>query len=200
MKIRNITIGIFIIFILGCFKKAENPDPNIVLEIEKEIEKLKTNDDKKAFLEKVLKDDQKVRDGSDAAIIQEFGYDSKEHLEHTKIMWKQDEINVIKIEKYLEKFPYPKKTELGDDAAMAPWLVIHHSSNIGLRNKYFEILYQAYLDQNIDDGGFSLYLGRTYDFTFGERLKMKNPFRPEDEINALIKALGLEERKEKIIK
>ncbi|MFT6320029.1 MAG: hypothetical protein ACJAT4_000951 [Granulosicoccus sp.] len=197
MKIENIILGILILLLLGCGEKAETEN----LEFEKVIESLNSNDDKRGFLEKVYEEDQKVRDGSkDAELMLKYGKDSKEHMEYIQAQWKQDEINLNKVEKYIEKFGYPKKKELGKDAAIAPWIVIHHSTDTAIRNRNFEILYKAYLAEDIDDTAMSLYLGRTYEFTFRERFRMENPYRSEDEINQLIKKLGLEKRKANVQK
>jgi len=63
--------------------------------------------------------------------------------------------------------------------------------DIGIRNSHFESLYSAYANGDIDETSFCIYLGRTYRFQFGERLKMESPYTELDEIEALIKALGL---------
>jgi len=162
--------------------------------IEQQIEGLETGEDKRRFLEKILEDDQKVRDGKDSELMLKYGKDSKEHMEYVQAQWRQDEINLIKIEKYLEKFGYPSKNELGKDAAIAPWLVIHHSTDTQIRNRNFEVLYEAYLREDIDATAMSLYLGRTYEFTYGKRFRMESPYKSEDEINQLIKELDLKEK------
>ena len=47
----------------------------------------------------------------------------------------------------------------------------------------------------IDYGAISLYLGRMYEMKYGERLEMESPYKGEDEINQLVKALDLEKMK-----
>ena len=57
----------------------------------------------------------------------------------------------------------------------------------------------GYLDGNIDDGAMSFYLGRMYEMKNNRtRLQMENPYTAEEQINKLIKELGLEERKMKV--
>src|SRR5690606_18869385 len=92
---------------------------------------------------------------------------------------------------------YPKKVLFGKDERVVPWLVIHHSTNISVRNRYFDILYNAYKDGNIDETAFSMYLNRTYKCTFGEDFDMKGNFSSDIEISSLIEKLGLEQGLEK---
>ena len=66
-----------------------------------------------------------------------YGKDSEEHMEYVKAQWRQDEINLIKIEKYLEIHGYPEK-ELGGQATTAPWMVIHHVQGYEVRERNFE--------------------------------------------------------------
>ena len=81
---------------------------------------------------------------------------------------------------------------MGQDAAMVPWLVIHHNTDLSQRNSYFSMLQEAYQNEDISSTQFCLYLGRSHEFAFGNRLQMESPYTEEDEIMALIKALDLE--------
>jgi len=193
MKKESLLLTVTAIIIFGCNGNL-GTDYSYIYE---DVGKLISEDDKRSFLEQVYKDDQKVRDNEkEAKLVLKYGKDSKEHMEFSKALWKQDEINLKKVDAYFERFGYPSKATLGRDAAIAPFFVIHHSTNTGVRNFYFEILYKAYLSGDIDDTAMSIYLGRTYKKTFGERHQMENPYRSEDQINELIRELGLEEKKE----
>ena len=184
-----------VLIINGCNEKLST-DYSYIYD---EVNELVSEDHKRNFLEQILKDDQKVRDGKkEAELILKYGKDSKEHIEFNKVLWRQDEINLRKVDAYFQKFGYPSKAILGRDAATAPWLVIHHSLDLAVRDLHFEILYKAYLNDDITDTYMSLYLGRTYEKTFGERHQMENPYRSDDQINQLIQKLGLENRKMKI--
>lgn len=101
-----------------------------------------------------------------------------------------DEIALLKIEKYLDKYGYPKKTEVGKKAMNTPWLIIHHYADLEVRNRNFDAFYNAYLEGNINEIAMSLYLRKNYYKTFGKRLKIKNPFTTEEEIKRLIKVLN----------
>lgn len=195
MKIESLLLIIPLVIIVGCNTK-QNKD---YLNLKVDTSKLVTVKDKRNFLEQILEDDQKVRDGeAEAKLMLKYGKGSKEHMEYIKAQWRQDGINLKKIEAYFEKFDYPSKIELGRDAVTAPWLVIHHSTDTGIRDRHFEILYKAYLNGDIDDTAMSLYLGRTYEKIFGERHQMENPYKSEDQINQLIQKLDLDERKANI--
>jgi len=191
MKIIQLTLGIILVALLGCQETPKND----YADIDKEIEGLKTVGAKKQFLEKIMEDDQKVRDGSGAEIMLEYGKDSKEYRNYMEAQWQQDEINLVKIEKYLNKYGHPKRNELGETAAATPWAVIHHAEGYEDRERNFEYVYGAYLNGDIDDGMMSFYLGRMYQIKKGQRLKMESPYRPEDEINQLIRELNLQEKK-----
>ena len=187
-------MAITLISIFACNSKV-NQSSEQIKEIENEIQQLKTANAKKIYLEKILEDDQAVRDSEKSAeLMLKYGKDSEEYMEYVKTQWKQDEINLIKVEKYLEIYGYPGK-ELGDMATTTPWMVIHHAQGYETRERNFEKVYGAYLKGDIDDGAISFYLGRMYQMKNGERLRMESPFKAEDEINQLIKELNLEEKK-----
>ncbi len=194
MKIQQLASIILIIFAFACEKS--NPVTNEqVSQIEVEIKQLNTFEAKKIYLENILDDDQTIRD--DSELVLSKGLDSQEHKEYIKAQWEQDEINLIKIEKYLNTYGYPTK-EMGKRATTAPWVVIHHSNVYGVRERNFEIIYEAYLNNHIDENAMSLYLGRMYSIKNGERLQMKSPYKQDDEINVLIQKLNLEDKKIKV--
>ncbi|MEZ5059045.1 MAG: hypothetical protein R2879_18580 [Saprospiraceae bacterium] len=189
-------IAIIFIFSFGCIEqKPPVPNPGM----KEEIENLTTESSRKSFLEQILKDDQKVRGDERQKLLLKYGNDSKEVMDYTKSQWAMDSINLLKITAYLEVFGYPSKEVLGKDASTAPWIVVHHCTDPYTRNYYFEALYKAYLNEDLDYNQMSLYLGRTYDFIFRKSFEMESPFKPDDKINALIEALDLNERKEKVL-
>jgi len=191
MKINLLLIGILLIFTTSC--KTTLPSSQTI--IDKEIAALETLEDKKDYLEKIFDEDQGTRGPEGSDIMLQYGKDSKEFMDYVKAQWKQDELNLHKIEKYLEKYPYPDEDQFGWKAASAPWTVIHHQTDLDKRNRNFDTLYQAYKDGHLDDGALSFYLGRTYQFTFGKRLEMESPFQSKDEIALLIKELKLQKQK-----
>lgn len=196
MKIIQFILGIVLIVSLGCQQTSTND----YTDIDKEIDGLETVEAKKQFMEKIMEDDQKVRTPEGQQLKRKHGENSKEYLEYTERQSKQDKINLIKIEKYFKKYGHPKRSEVGE-AVDAPWMVIHHADYYEDRERNFEYVYSAYLSGDIDDGAMSFYLGRMYQYKHnGQRLKMKSPYMPEDEINQLIKELNLEEKKANVQK
>ncbi len=194
MKIKVITwmVLLSISFLLGC---GQDKDNNHYSSIEDEIISLKTAEDKITYLEKILKDDQKVRGSEGQELMLRYGKDSKEYMDYVRAQWKQDEINLFKVEKYLELHGYPKK-EFGKNATRAPWMVIHHAQGYDTRERNFEKVYRAYLYGDIDGDAMSFYLGRMYEMKNNRtRLQMENPYTAEEQINKLIEKLDLEQQK-----
>lgn len=179
-----IYFGILFFLLAGCKNESSA--------VASEIALLKTSAAKRAFLEEIYARDQEVRHRLNQQ-TEVFGYDSEEAELAGEQMMQQDAENLLKLENYLEKYPYPDKMELGRTAADTPWLVIHHSGSLSKSKEYFRLLYEAYLEGNIDDSQLSLYLGRIYTMKNGERLTMDGPYKSEDQINLLIKGLELEE-------
>ncbi|WP_127846243.1 hypothetical protein [Psychroflexus aestuariivivens] len=196
MKILRVLVAIILVSLFSCSKKNNLTDEQIS-QIENEIAELETFDAKKLYLENIFFDDQAVRDDSD--LILKYGMDSPKFSEYIKAQLKQDEINLVKIEKYLETYGYPDK-KMGPKATTSPWIVIHHAPGYQIREKYFEIVYEAYLKDNITENAISFYLGRMYSKKNGERLRMESPYKQEDEINLLIKELNLDKKKIKVQK
>ena len=196
MKIKNVFFGVITLCRMSCVEKQEK----VNIEVDKIVSALKSTDGKKAFLENIFEADQRVRDSEKSAqIVTQFGNDSKEHKDYVREQWRQDEINLIKVETFIKFFGYPSQKELGEYAALAPWIVIHHSSDVSVRNRNFKDLYRAYLSEDIDDNALAMYLGRTYRFIEREDFYIESPFKAEDEINGLIEALGLEKEKLSIL-
>ncbi len=190
MKIEKYILLLLSLLYIGCSGNSNDGDAIIA----HEIIKLKTDEDKKRYLEKILEDDQQVRGSKGQELMLKYGKDSKEHMDYIKAQWEMDKINLLKVEKYLEIHGYPNK-DFGDLATTTPWMVIHHAQGYDTRERNFEIVYEAYLNGDIEDGAISFYLGRMYEMKNRERLIMQNPYKSEDEINKLIKELNLEEKK-----
>ncbi len=162
-----------------------------IKEIDATIATLETIDSKKAYLDNISKEDQKLRKDQGSKIIIEFGDNSNEHIEFMKRLNQLDSLNYLKVDRYLLKHGYPNKMEYGQEACIAPWMVIHHSNSIEKRNKHFDLLYSAYKDEDLDYNAFSLYLGRTYKMIFNQRFRTNGNRTQNEEIDDLIKELGL---------
>lgn len=172
MKIK--LLPLILCSILLCFSCKNEAD----IALEQEIVALDTVEKRKAYLEDIFADDQSVRQGNTSR----------------KERHKADASNMDKIAKYLDIHGHPKRAEVGEIAALTPWVVIHHQPGIGndkIRRKYFPILYQAYWDEDIASGKMWGFLDRMYFHKYGERFKMENPYKDEDAIDSLIQMLDL---------
>jgi hypothetical protein len=153
-----------------------------------EIDQLSTDELRKAYLLAIFNDDQKVR--KDLEDVAKFGQESKEFQERGQAMMRMDSINSVKIEKYLAQYPYPSKSIYGEIPVYTPWTVIHHSSSLDMKQRYFPQLYKVWKNKDIKDNSFYLYLNRAYRFKFQKAFKRESGVSNLDEINQLIKELG----------
>lgn len=176
--------------IIGCnYQNVDSVEQSLPLNIIQKIDSLNTDNQKQEFLEYIVDEDQKIRrEISD--ILLKYGYDSDEHRESIDRMKIQDQENVLKIEYYLKKYGNPSIVKHGDKASYAPWLVIHHSYTIEARRRNFKYLFEAYLNKDLEEDSFSLYLNRLYNITHGENFEVPDG---EEEIPSIITALNLEE-------
>ncbi len=168
---------LFIIFFASC--KEQVKQDTTPISVAENIQSLNSNEAKKAWLEDIFKADQQHRGDNS----------------NSDAYMKKDPENLKKIEQYLSIHGYPDIKELGETAAVAPWIVIHHAGLLESRTRNFSVLHQAYKDGNIKGSAFYLYLFRTYYIKNRKKFKMdKSPFTSEEEIEALILALGLSEK------
>ncbi|OED38826.1 hypothetical protein AB832_04400 [Flavobacteriaceae bacterium (ex Bugula neritina AB1)] len=193
MNIKFISYITLIFMILGCVGEED-----IKSQIDNELNTLTTIDHHTKYLEKIVHKDQEGRKNS-KKLLDQYGYESKEYNDAIIALRKEDELRLVKIERYLRKFGHPKKNKVGEIAASAPYLVIHHvGSSKGEEENNFEFLYNAYIQEDIDYGAFSFYLNRMYTRKYRKRHQIESPYKPEDEINSLIQKLNLADRTKKL--
>lgn len=192
LKSFNITIIqlVLVIAIASCKNHSDTTEGNLSVSAKEKIDSLTTDDKKKVFLEYIVDEDQKIR-ADISQIALDHGYDSQEHKDGIDLMKKMDRENLQKIEYYLKKYGNPSIERHGNKASYTPWLVIHHSYTIDARKRNFKYLYQAYLDKDLRESSFSLYLNRLYRMIHEKKYEIPNG---EDEIPSLITALGLNEK------
>lgn len=155
-----------------------------------EISALVTADEQSKYLEYIGEMDQKVRT-DETEILKQFGYDSKEHKEAWNIINKTDLENLAKIEAFFQLHGHPSLVNHSIAAVGAPWMVIHHQSRNKARFRNFPYLYEAHLKGDLGGGSLAFFLGRMYEFEFGERKTYDKPFTDEIEIQELTTELGL---------
>jgi hypothetical protein len=181
-------ICILYVTVLSCKYQDERP----LVEYSDEIQSLISNDKKRTYLEAIFKEDQEVRNSQgEYDIVLKYGRDSKEFENRIKIMKETDYQNLKKIETYLDQWGHPSKKDLGEIAALTPWVVVHHASDYEPRVSNFKYMYRGFKNGDMDEGSFSMYLARMYQIKYGERLDMGGPYQEKDKINRLIKKLDL---------
>ena len=159
-------------------------------DIDSTLEKLNSDFAKVAFLREIMLEDQRVRK-EESDILQQYGYESAQHKAAIEALIATDELNLVKVDKFTEKFGAPKENSVGRMQAEAIWYVIHHSQGVDARSRYFDILTQAYETSAISGGQYTLYLNRWYERESGERLIMEGSYTEEAEIAKLHELLGV---------
>ena len=155
--------------------------------LEKYISSLITVESQKLFLEQIHDKDQNVRNENNGT-----SHSAGNRAQLDQEMIDVDISNLEKIELYLSIHGHPTIKEHGDKAARTPCLVVHHAiGGVEPRLRNFKYLYPAYINGNITDTSFTFYLNRTYQIKFGNRIKWDRPFRTEEELDTLYKALQL---------
>lgn len=161
-------------------------------QINKEVEQLNTIEKQRQYLIDIYRLDQEVRK-DEKRMVESHGLDRPEHRNSFHTMDKADKTNLLKVEYYLKKYGHPSKKTHGQDACSAPWIVIHHSgSDTAPRRRNFKYIYRAFKNGDIDDGAITFYLNRMYQIKFGQRIKWNRPYRVEEELDTLYRALSLQ--------
>ncbi len=83
-----------------------------------------------------------------------------------------DSINLEIIEDIIHKYNgYPCVEKVGYDNAMVPWLVLHHQSDVRVRQKYTPVLEDAVSKNCMSQSLLDVYNSRTEDFIYFENKK-----------------------------
>lgn len=109
-------------------------------------------------LEQILYADQYPRLRVDT-IAKQYGYNSSVVQSINTEMRKADSINVIKIERILDKYGYPGKKLVGDKQSITAWLVIQHAP-LALQEKYLPMMEAAAAIGELDKSSLALLIDR----------------------------------------
>lgn len=95
----------------------------------------------------ILEDDQRYR-----TILADGRLSHSEEKENRlwKLQKELDSLNLLKIDTILSKYDYPTRSEVGYELDDAVWLVLHHQTNVSVREKYFEQIKDYLSDGQID--------------------------------------------------
>lgn len=188
MIIKRLLLSFSLIALFGC----QEVDKKEAVDVSSEIAALKSISDQAKYLEAIYQSDQGIRNGESSEILLEYGEDSEELQAFYHKMNSVDQLNLERIDGYLEKFGYPELDSFSRNANLAPWLVIHHETQPQIRNEYFTILKQAYESGNMSSTQFEIYLGRTYQIINGKYPASEGSYKVEEKIRWLIEELELD--------
>ena len=170
---------------------------NMYKSIDNELSRLTNNTDKRKYLENLFSEDQAIRNGQLDSIAELHTINSKEWMAFYKHSNEVDSIHLIKIERYLNKFGYPSRTELGDIANCTPWVIIHHSNGVNERRRNFNNLYSAYVKGELKRLDFLGYLERLYWYEHDSHCQNIEGKSEIDKIEILIQILQLKKEVKK---
>ncbi len=158
------------------------------------LDTLSTQENHTAYLQTIFNLDQEIR-SSASSILQQTGSKSEEYY---NIIERQKEIDRflfnIMVE-YLNIHGHPTK-EFGEIACFTPQLIFHHvsgtSEDLELKERFFPVFYQAYVDEAINANSIYFYLFRLHGQILNQ--EYKSELNEEDQIEELIELLQLSKK------
>jgi|GEM_PF-3704037 len=157
--------------------------------IAEEIESLDTDSERIRFQRLIMKSDIDAHEDQSKA-LQTYGHTSSEYLEATKIMTQNESDNLMKTLGYNEKYGISENQSVGRMQAHAMWLVMSHSTDIEVYREVYPSITKSWEMEYLDATAFASFLQDYHKIIHGSRLELKNPYRTEDEIKALLKAIN----------
>jgi len=189
MILKRLFPAVFVITLMACQKTGKTKQLNV----SEEIAGLENISDREKYLESIQDSDQSWRDSKGSEIVLEYGKDSREYQQFLSKRDSIDQLNFKRIRLYLKEFGYPDADSVSGNASVAPWLVIQHMTDVEDRKEYFPYFNRAYKERNIEPNQFEMYLGRIYQFQFGEYPAWEGKYVADEKIQWLIEELHLEE-------
>lgn len=155
-----------LLFFLALFFTACNqPQP---AETSEDVD-LNLNMELRAELMEILAMDQDLRISLDTM---ENIYDWESEL--VQQTWKQihynDSVNLVRIEKIIDEHGWPGKTLVGEDAADIAFLVLQHSADVEVMEKYLPLIEEAVKEDELGKPSLALFVDRIRMFKGEEQL------------------------------
>lgn len=135
-------------------QKALNRRVELTIIQDYKIPESKLNKPLVAILDTIFKNDQDGRNQL-PEIEKKYGYNSKEVKEQWKLINKNDSIDLIKIEKILDKYGWLGVDEIGSQGNSTLFLVIQHS-DIKVQEKYLPMMRVAVKDNRANSAQLAL--------------------------------------------
>jgi hypothetical protein len=129
-----------------------------------------------AILDTIHQEDQKYREESQV-LEKKYGWDSKEVKDAWKTINAIDSINLIKVEKILAEYGWLSADIVGEQGNRTLFLVIQHSPDYKVQQKYLPMMREAVKKGNADSKGLALLedrvaLGEGKKQIYGSQLEM----------------------------
>ena len=153
----------------------------------REVQGLSTINLQRSYLMNIFNSDQDIRNKYEFVLI-ENGYGTTEFKEHLKEMKSVDELNLMKIDMYLNLYGYPVNKKHGNEVVDVPCLVVHHFADEKVSEKYFEIFKKAYFSEDLSESIFLFYLRSFYELKYNKKFQATNF---ENEIDQIILELSV---------
>ncbi len=182
----------FFALIFACNSPSSGNSPE---DIEKEIQALVHDTLQSKFLGDMYTMDKEART-TQTKMLQGYGFNSQQYKRSSFSVDSLQKIHKAKIDRFLQMHGHPSRFMHSSDARRAPLQIIQHDKSVELREKNFDVLYEAYRDGHIRSKEFASFLDRWYQIKNGSSLVIKNPFKEEFEIDTLLYSLGLKDRME----
>jgi len=129
-----------------------------------------------AILDTIHHDDQKYREESQV-LEKKYGWDSKEVQDVWEIINVKDSMNLLKVEKILAEYGWLGADVVGEQGNKTIFLVIQHSPDNKVQQKYLPMMREAVKKGNADSKGLALLedrvaLGEGKKQIYGSQLEM----------------------------
>lgn len=178
--------------LFSCENKPKEYVPEMAFErqIKEEIGSLNNSLRKESYLLYINRLDKEPRI-QEEKVLENFGYESDEYKTIKEKISRTDIENLIRVEYYLEKYGYPDADSIGGLAVVTPIFILQHSPSYEKRASYFDMIYQAYLDKDIEADLLVIYLDGLHQLKFNEFLKIEGPYQPIEKVDVLLEKLEL---------
>jgi len=188
--LKNTFKYIALVFFLCTFQFCKTDSTIDIKSISEQINTLKSIEDKRAYLENIFFDYQLILN-EEEKIIRQYDSDSPEYLEYYKKKSNKDQFYISSIEIFFEAYGYPRRSELGQYATIAPIIVhFYATDNKGFERHQFKYFYGAYKFNDIPENYFLAYMQGFYEANEGRAFMKNKSMTAAEEIYAIMDAMG----------
>lgn len=157
--------------------------------IQKEVQDLSSLEQKKEYLENVLKEIQTFEEKREASRFS-GDYDEDDLLKEKERIYLK---SFYSISSYFEEYGYPSRAELGQYAAFAPYAVVFFSEDSRLiKEEQFKYFYGAYRFNDLPEEVFLNYLLIYYENQTAKNYRLDRRADIQQNIHAIFDELGID--------